>query len=124
MFFWHPGANCWIGVRTPWSFADREIWRNSWKHSAVLLLAMALGALSSWWFFWIATGVLLIWSLGYPPYVYHRKYGTLRYWKDIGCVDYRPAVRCPHYGHLQMLQEDSELPVASCAACGLICRST
>ena len=123
MLFWRAGPNLWIGVRTPWSYADRDIWQKSWKHAAVLLLAMAAGALLNWLLFGIATAALIGWSLGYPLYAYRRKYGTLRFWKDLGWLDYRPVVRCRHCGHFQKLRDDAELPVAVCESCGRICRS-
>jgi hypothetical protein len=123
MLWWRPGPQLWIGVRTPWTYADRDLWRKSWTHAAVLLLAMGLGAALHWLLFWIATAALLLWCLGYPLYGYRRKYGTLRYWKDSGWMDYRPVVRCLHCGHFQKLRDDGELPVAICENCGLICRS-
>jgi hypothetical protein len=123
MLYWRPGPNMWIGVRTPWSLADREIWDKSWNHSAVLLLAMAAGALTYWLLFGIAWAALILWAIGYPIYAYRRKYGTLRFWKDLGWVDYRPVVRCRHCGHYQKLRSAAEQPVAICEACGHLCRS-
>ena len=34
------GPNLWIGVRLPWTFADRAIWDKSWRLSATFLLGM------------------------------------------------------------------------------------
>jgi hypothetical protein len=123
MLFWRLGPNMWIGVRTPWSLADREIWDKSWLHAALLLLAMAAGALAHWLIFWLAAAVMILWCLGYPLWVYRRKYGTLRFWKDQGWVDYRPVVRCRHCGHQQKLRDALDLRVAICESCGRICRS-
>jgi hypothetical protein len=122
MLLWRHRPNWWIGVRTPWTYADREIWDKSWIHAAVLLLAMSLGALVHRLLFWAATAALLIWCIGYPMLAYRRKYGTLRFWKDTGWIDYRPVARCLHCGHLQKLPFGADPAACQCGACGRSCR--
>jgi hypothetical protein len=112
------GPNGWIGVRTPWTLADREIWDKSWLLGAVLLLGMGLGMLFSWMLFWVSLFLLIVLGLFYPPVLYRRKYGTWRFWKDTGWTDYRPAVRCRHCGNIQKLQDAGALAGAHCEACG------
>ena len=118
MHFWRKGPNCWIGVRTPWTFADRGIWDQSWRLTALLLLGMGLGAL--WYMPLFVASVIAVVVLGifYPLFLYQRKYGTWHYWKDIGWKQYRPAARCPHCGHIQRLNDAGELAVAHCQSCG------
>ncbi len=118
MFFWRPGPNWWIGVRVPWTFADRRIWDKSWRLSATFLLGMGLGILVSWKFFFIGLAHLIILGLLYPIYLYRRKYGTLKYWKDVGWIDYRPVTRCRQCGQLQKLADAESLKEARCEACG------
>ncbi len=118
MFFWRPGPNRWIGVRVPWTFADRRIWDKSWRLSAIFLLGMGLGILVSWKFFFIGLAHLIILGLLYPIYLYRRKYGTLKYWKDLGWIDYRPVARCRQCGQLQKLADAESLKEARCEACG------
>ncbi|MFZ2089542.1 MAG: SdpI family protein [Desulfobaccales bacterium] len=113
------GPNHWIGVRVPWTLADREIWDKSWTLAAVILVMMGLGLLLSFLFFLLSTLVLLILCILYPLFLYRQKYGTIRYWKDIGWLDYRPAVKCPQCGHLQKLENERQLPGAHCEACGV-----
>ena len=118
MLVWRKGPNCWIGVRTPWTFADREIWDRSWLLAIFMLVGMGMGAI---WFmplfiaFLIA---LIVLGILYPLYLYYRKYGTFRYWKDTGAIDYRPAARCPKCGNIQKLKEAGELAGAHCEDCG------
>ena len=119
MFFWRPGPNWWIGVRIPWTFADRAIWNKSWRLSATFLLGMGLGILVSWKFFFIGLAHLIILGLLYPIFLYRRKYGTLKYWKDVGWIDYRPVARCRQCGQLQKLAGAAALGEARCEACGL-----
>ena len=88
------GPNLWIGVRLPWTLADRDIWDKSWRLAAMFLLGMGAGILVSWKLFWIAVAHLIILGILYPVFLYRRKYGTLRYWKDQGWIDYRPVARC------------------------------
>jgi hypothetical protein len=118
MFFWRPGPRWWIGVRTPWTYADRKIWDRSWTQAAVLLLLMAAAVLISWMFLVAATVFLIIWCLTIPLLYYRRKYGTLRFWKDHGWIDYRPVARCRHCGHFQKLDSATELDHRTCEACG------
>jgi hypothetical protein len=121
MWFWRPGPRCWIGIRTPWTFADRDIWDRSWNQAALLLWVMAAGALIHWVLLAAAVAFLIIWGLGFPMLSYRRKYGTLRFWKDQGWIDYRPVVRCRHCGHLQKLESAAALDHATCEACGARC---
>jgi hypothetical protein len=122
MLVWNPGPNRWIGVRLPWTFADREIWDKSWRLAALLLLAMGVGAFVSFPAFIVATALLTAGCLGYPWQLYRRKYGTSRYWKDQGCKAYHPVARCTHCGHMQNLPSERDVPAARCEACGLLCR--
>jgi len=94
MLLWRKGPNWWIGVRIPWTYADRQIWDKSWRLAAMFLLGMGMGALISWKFFFIMVAHLVILGILYPIWLYRRKYGTLRYWKDLGWIDYRPVARC------------------------------
>jgi hypothetical protein len=112
------GPNPWIGVRLPWTLADREIWDKSWVLAAWLLVAVGLGALVSWPLFLLAIFALLVLCMYYPFSLYRRKYGTWRYWRDIGWLDYRPAARCPQCGQIQKLMDAGELAGAHCEACG------
>jgi hypothetical protein len=112
------GPNRWIGVRLPWTLADREIWDKSWTLAALLLVGMGLGFIYSWALLAISTLVLLVLCFLYPLLLYHQKYGTIRYWKDLGWLDYRPVVKCPQCGHLQKLEGPEQLAGAHCQACG------
>lgn len=112
------GPNLWIGVRLPWTFADRGIWDKSWRLAAMFLLGMGAGILVSLKLFWIAVAHLIILGVLYPVFLYRRKYGTLRYWKDQGWIDYRPVARCPVCGHFQNLASHADLGQAVCEACG------
>lgn len=120
MILWRPGPKWWIGVRLPWTFADREIWDKSWRLTAIFLVGMGLGALISWKFFAIAGAHFIILGILYPVYLYRRKYGTLRYWKDLGWIDYHPVSRCPHCGHFQKLGEAALLTGSKCEACSQV----
>ena len=118
MWLWQPGPNRWIGVRLPWTFADRGIWDRSWRLASRILVIMAINALWSWRAFFITMAHLLALSIAWPMYLYHRRYGTLSYWKDRGCLDYRPAARCRGCGYLQKLADAAALPQTHCEACG------
>jgi hypothetical protein len=118
MFIWRPGPRWWIGVRTPWTYADREIWDHSWTQAAILLLLMAVAVLISWMFLVAALIFLIIWCLTIPLLYYRQKYGTLHFWKDHGWIDYRPVARCRHCGHFQKLDNAAELDRRTCEACG------
>jgi hypothetical protein len=123
MLLWRPGPRWWIGVRLPWTFADRRIWDKSWRLAAIFLLGMGLGIMVSFKFFLIGLIHLTVLAILYPVWLYRRKYGTWRFWKDVGWIDYRPVVRCQHCGHFQKLRDETELPAAVCEACGHVCRS-
>jgi ribosomal protein S27AE len=112
------GPNLWIGVRLPWTFADRDIWDKSWRLAAMFLLGMGVGILVSLKLFFIAVAHLIILGVLYPVFLYRRKYGTLRYWKDQGWIDYRPVARCPRCGHFQKLASHADLDRGACEACG------
>jgi hypothetical protein len=114
--------NPWIGVRLPWTYADRDIWDKSWGLAAIFLLGMGIGILVSWKWFFIAAAHLIILGVLYPIFLYWRKYGTLRYWKDQGFIDYRPVARCRHCGHFQKLAGAEPLARCTCEACGALCR--
>ena len=117
MLLWRRGPNLWIGVRLPWTLADREIWDKSWRLGAMFLTGMGIGALFSWKIFFISLAHLIILGILYPVFLYWRKYGTLRFWKDVGWVDYHPVVRCRHCGRLQKLPEAAALAAARCESC-------
>jgi ribosomal protein S27AE len=110
--------NLWIGVRLPWTFADRDIWDKSWRLAAMFLLGMGSGILVSLKLFWIMVAHLIILGVLYPVFLYRRKYGTFRYWKDQGWIDYHPVARCPVCGHYQKLASHADLGRAACEACG------
>jgi len=112
------GPNLWIGVRLPWTFADRDIWDKSWRLAAMFLLGMGVGILVSWKLFGIAVAHLIILGILYPVFLYRRKYGTLRYWKDQGWIDYRPVARCARCGHFQKLARQADRDQGACEACG------
>jgi len=111
--------NLWIGVRLPWTFADRHIWDKSWRLAAMFLLGMGVGILVSLKLFCIAVAHLIILGVLYPVFLYRRKYGTLRYWKDQGWIDYRPVARCSRCGHFQKLASHADLDRGVCEACGV-----
>jgi hypothetical protein len=119
MSFWQPGPNAWIGVRLPWTYADREVWDKSFRVAAYLVLAMGASAFISFPAFIGATGFLLVGCIAYPWQIYRQKYGTSRYWKDHGWMAYRPVARCRHCGRLQNLVAEQELAVVRCEVCGL-----
>ena len=123
MLFWQPGPNLWFGVRLPWTLADPYIWGKSWRLASRLLMVMGVTALISWRAFWISTAHLVGLSCLYTTILYRWKYGTWRFWKDIGWIDYHPVVRCAHCGHFQRLRDEGELTVAVCEACGHLSRS-
>jgi hypothetical protein len=123
MLFWQAGPNLWFGVRLPWTLADTVIWKKSWRLASRLLMVMGITVLISWRAFYISTAHLLGLSCLYTVLLYRWKYGTWRFWKDIGWIDYHPVVRCTHCGHFQRLRDETELDVAICEACGHLSRS-
>ena len=56
--------------------------------------------------------------------LYRWKYGTYRFWKDLGWIDYRPVARCAYCGHFQKLRDEAKCrwpsarPAGICAAAG------
>jgi hypothetical protein len=118
MLFRQPGPNLWFGVRLPWTLADAAIWKKSWRLASRLLMVMGVTALISWRAFWISTAHLVGLSCLYTAILYRWKYGTWRYWKDVGWIDYRPVARCHHCGHYQKLHDAGELAEAVCGFCG------
>lgn len=123
MVFWQPGPNLWFGVRLPWTLADASIWKKSWRLASRLLMVMGVTALISWRAWWISAAHLIGLSCLYTVLLYRWKYGTYRFWKEIGWIDYRPVARCGHCGHFQKLRDESEMAVATCEVCGHLCRS-
>jgi hypothetical protein len=117
MLCWRAEPNLWIGVRLPWTFADRQIWDKSWNLAALFLTGMGVGALVSQKIFFISLAHLIILGILYPIFLYWRKYGTLRYWKDAGWLDYHPVVRCRRCRHWQKLPEAAALALARCESC-------
>lgn len=111
------GPNMWIGVRLPWTFADRQIWDKSWRLASIFLTGMGMWALLYWRLFFVALAHFIALGIIYPIFLYRRKYGTLRYWKDGACLGYHPMVRCPHCRHLQKLPEAAALALARCESC-------
>jgi len=112
------GPNPWIGVRLPWTFADREIWDKSWLLAVGIVVAAGLGVLLSWTLFILSLIALIALGILYPFFLYRRKYGTWRYWKDTGWQAYRHAALCPQCGHIQKLQDAGDLGGAHCESCG------
>jgi hypothetical protein len=112
------GPNPWIGVRLPWTFADREIWDKSWLLVVLIVVGMGLGVLVSWTLFIVSLIALIILGVSYPFSLYYWKYGTWRYWKDTGWLEYRPAAKCSQCGHIQKLTDAEELAGTHCGACG------
>ena len=123
LLLWRPGPRWWIGVRLPWTFADREIWNTSWVIAGLFCLVIAVAVLISTIAFIIFLALFFIISMVYPINLYWQKYGTLQVWKDIGWTDYHPVVRCIYCGHVQKLPDEEHLPMAICEACGQVCRS-
>lgn len=123
MLFWQPGPNLWFGVQLPWTLADTVIWKKSWRLASRLLMVMGVTVLISWRAFYISTAHLLGLTCLYTVLLYRWKYGTWRFWKDTGRIDYHPVVRCAHCGHFQRLRDETELAVAICEACGHLSRS-
>ena len=123
MIFWQPGRNPWFGVPLPWTLADAYIWKKSWRLASRLLMVMGITALISWRAFVISAAHLIGLSCLYTVLLYRWKYGTWRFWKDLGWIDYHPAVRCAHCGHFQKLRQAEDVLVAVCEACGHLCRS-
>lgn len=123
MLVWRGGPNAWIGVRLPWTYADREIWDKSWLVTAWLVLAMGIGALVSLPAFFVATALMIVVGMAYPWRLYRQKYGTSKTWRDQGWIAYRPVAKCSHCGHLQNLASDRDLLLVNCQACGLPLRS-
>jgi hypothetical protein len=79
---------------------------------------MGVGILVSLKFFLIAVAHLIILGVFYPVFLYRRKYGTLRYWKDQGWIDYHPVARCRLCGHCQKLTGPEDLDRGACESCG------
>ena len=118
MVFWRPGPNLWFGVRLPWTLADPYIWNKSWRLASRLLMVMGITALISWRAFWISTAHLVGLSCLYTAILYRWKYGTWRFWKEAGWIDYRPVAHCPRCGHFQKLAGHADLDRVVCEACG------
>jgi len=117
MLIWRPGPNMWIGVRLPWTLADRQIWDKSWRLASIFLTGMGIWALLYWRLFFVALAHFIVLGILYPIYLYRRKYGTLRFWKDLGWTDYRPVARCRICGHWQKLPDAGALAGARCESC-------
>jgi hypothetical protein len=111
------GPNYWLGVRLPWTFADRQIWDKSWRLASIFLTGMGVWALLYWRLFFVALAHFIGLGIIYPIFLYRRKYGTLRYWKDTGRLAYHPIARCRHCHHLQRLPEAAALALARCESC-------
>ncbi|MEW6388776.1 MAG: SdpI family protein [Thermodesulfobacteriota bacterium] len=118
MLYRPANPNWWIGVRIPWTYADPEIWRQSWRLAAIMLLNMGIGALLAWWLFVVFFISFLVACFYVPMRTYRRKYGTLRFWKDAGWLDYQPVALCPQCGHYQKLASAAAFTEAACEACG------
>jgi hypothetical protein len=118
MVFWRPGPNLWFGVRLPWTLADPYIWNKSWRLASRLLMVMGLTVLISWRAFYISTAHLVGLSCLYTVILYRWKYGTWRFWKEPGWINYHPVARCAHCGHLQKLASADHLAHSACEVCG------
>ncbi len=117
------GPNAWVGVRLPWTFADREIWDKSWKLGADFLILMGAAALLGVKPFFLVVSLMVLGCLIYPWRLYHRKYGTSTACRGRGWTDYRPLVACRHCGHRQCLERGTPVQTVLCEACGLPCRT-
>ncbi len=117
MAFWRPGPNLWFGVRLPWTLADPWIWNKSWRLASRLLMVMGITVLISWRAFYISTAHLVGLSCLYTVILYRWKYGTWRFWKGHGAIDYRPVARCRVCGHFHKLDCAGDLAERSCEAC-------
>ncbi len=111
------GPNLWLGVRLPWTFADRQIWDKSWRLASIFLTGMGLWALLYWRLFFVALTHFIVLGILYPIFLYWRRYGTLRYWKEGGCLGYHPVARCRQCRHLQELPEAAAWATARCESC-------
>ena len=118
MLFWRPGPNLWVGVRLPWTLADPSIWNKSWRLASRLLMVMGVTVLISWRAFYISTAHLIGLSCLYTVILYRWKYGTWRFWKEQGWINYRPVARCARCGHFQKLASHADLAQGNCEACG------
>ncbi len=117
MLFWRPGPNLWFGVRLPWTLADPWIWNKSWRLASRLLMVMGVTALISWRAFFISTAHLVGLTCLYTVILYRWKYGTWRFWKSRGWINFHPVVRCVECGHFQKLHSHADLKGA-CEVCG------
>ena len=118
MLFWQPGPNLWFGVRLPWTLADLGIWNKSWRLASRLLMVMGVTVLISWRAFLISTAHLVGLSCLYTVILYRWRYGTWRFWKGRGWINYHPVARCRVCGHLQKLDSAADLVHGACQACG------
>jgi hypothetical protein len=117
MLFWRPGPNLWFGVRLPWTLADPWIWNKSWRLASRLLMVMGVTALISWRAFFISTAHLVGLTCLYTVILYRWKYGTWRFWKSRGWINFHPVVRCVECGHFQKLHSYADLQ-GTCEVCG------
>jgi ribosomal protein S27E len=117
MLFWRPGPNLWFGVRLPWTLADPWIWNKSWRLASRLLMVMGVTALISWRAFFLSTAHLVGLTCLYTVILYRWKYGTWRFWKSRGWINFHPVVRCIKCGHFQKLHSHADLQGA-CEVCG------
>lgn len=117
MLCWRAGPNLWMGVRLPWTLADRQIWDKSWRLAGIFLTGMGVWALLYWRLFFVALAHFVVLGILYPIYLYWRKYNTLRFWKDTGWVEYHPVARCRGCGHWQKLPNADALAGARCSEC-------
>ncbi len=118
MLFWRPGPNLWFGVRLPWTLADPYIWKKSWRLASRLLMVMGVTALISWRAFIISSAHLVGLSCLYTVILYRYKYGTWRFWKGHGWINFHPVARCPECGHYQRFASEAELTWMACKTCG------
>jgi hypothetical protein len=81
-------------------------------------MVMGVTVLISWRAFYISTAHLVGLSCLYTVILYRWKYGTWRFWKGHGWIDYRPVARCRPCGHFQKLDSHTDLAQGSCEACG------
>ena len=81
-------------------------------------MVMGITVLISWRAFYISTAHLVGLSCLYTVILYRWKYGTWRFWKETGWINYRPVVRCARCGHFQKLASHAHLDQGACEACG------
>jgi hypothetical protein len=119
LVFAPPKPNGWLGVRTPWTYADESIWAASHRALGWGLIASGLLWLVYCPAGFIATVVVGAGSLLFSWWKYAARYGTGRTWNAGGGWEgYRPMAKCRACGHLTRLNSPDELATRRCDECG------